>query len=57
MPMHQSGQGDEVAAGQRQERHVGREFLQRQAGVPYQENEKAFHYFPRNLTIARAINA
>jgi hypothetical protein len=57
MPMHQPGQGNEVAAGQRQERHLWREFLQRQAGPLYQESEKTFHYFPRNLTIARAINA
>jgi hypothetical protein len=57
MPMHQSGQGDEVAAGQRQERHMRREFLQRQAGALYQESKKTFHHFPRNLTIARAINA
>jgi hypothetical protein len=57
MPMHQSRQGDEVAAGQRQEREVWRDFLQHQAGVLYQDKEKTFHYFPRNLTIARAINA
>jgi hypothetical protein len=35
MPMNQSGQGNEVAAGQRQERHLRREFLQRQAGALY----------------------
>jgi hypothetical protein len=57
MPMHQSRQGDEVAAGQRQEREVWRDFLQHQAGVLDQDKEKTFHYFPRNLTIARAINA
>jgi hypothetical protein len=55
--MHQPGERDEVAAGQRQERYVGREFLQHQAGAPDQEHEKTFHIFPRHLTIAWAVNA
>jgi hypothetical protein len=45
MPVNQTGQRDEVAAGQRQERYVGREFLQHQAGAPEQEHEKTFHHF------------
>jgi hypothetical protein len=57
MPVKQPGQRNEVAAGQRQERYVWREFLQRQAAASYQKHEKAFHHFPRNLTIAWAVNA
>jgi hypothetical protein len=57
MPVNQPGQSDEVAPGQRQERCVGCEFLQHQAGALNQDHEKAFHHFPRHLTIAWAVNA
>jgi hypothetical protein len=45
MVVNQPGQGDEVAAGQRQERYVRRDFLQQQAGALDQVQEKAFHHF------------
>jgi hypothetical protein len=45
MAVNPSGQRDEVATGQHQDSHVRGKFLQRQAGVPYQEQERGNHRF------------
>jgi hypothetical protein len=44
MPVDQPGQGDEVAAGQRQERYVRRDFPEHLAGALDQRHEKSFHH-------------
>ena len=57
MPVNQTSQGDEVSAWQRQQREVRREFLQHQASTLDQKHKKAFHLFPRPLTVAWAVYA
>jgi hypothetical protein len=57
MPVHQPGQGDEVATGQRQQRNVWGQFLEYQANASDQEHAKVFHHLPRHLTVAWAIYA